>query len=219
MASPKQTNLLIRAQGALDPATLEMYQSFMAGYVRRINEATFKVAIGGIRIGSAKYSRLAQINLKTRIMTFSRYAIENVPERGRRYLVLHELAHVKEASHNRRFWQLVASFEPNYKQISRNLELAFKHNVKEETQKKQSRRYHNLFSNLMDRREEFKSNEFQSKETNLAQQGVLQLADDHLVEDEFICLEEAKDTADIGSGGHHQLIKPTPVFQQLSLFD
>src|SRR5215470_14006015 len=111
---------------------MEMYQAFMAGYVRRVNEATFNVTIGGIRIGSAKYSRLAQINLKTRIITFSRFAIENVPERGRRYLVLHELAHVKEASHNKKFWELVQRFEPNYKQVGRALELAFKRNVRED---------------------------------------------------------------------------------------
>src|SRR5271154_4185094 len=115
----------------LDRATFEMYQAFMSGYVRRINEATFKVVIGGVKIGSAKYSRLAQINLKSRIITFSRYAIENVPERGRRYLVLHELAHVKEPSHNSQFWQLVERYEPNYKAIGRALELAFKRNVKE----------------------------------------------------------------------------------------
>jgi hypothetical protein len=110
----------------------EVYQAFMVGYVRRINEATMNVQIGGIRIGSAKYSRLAQINLKTRIITFSRYAIENVPERGRRYLVIHELAHVKEPSHNSRFWEIVGRHEPNYKQIGRALELAFKRNVKED---------------------------------------------------------------------------------------
>jgi len=111
---------------------LEMYQAFMVGYVRRLNEATFNVTIGGVRIGSAKYTRLAQINLKTRIITFSRFAVENVPERGRRYLVLHELAHVKEASHNRDFWQNVERFEPNYKQVGRSLELAFNRNVRED---------------------------------------------------------------------------------------
>lgn len=113
---------------------LEMYQAFMCGYVKRINEATLNVTIGGIRIGTAKYSRLAQINLQTRIITFSRFAIENVPERGRRYLVLHELAHVKEASHNQRFWHLVDRYEPNYKQIGRSLDLAFKRNVTEHQQ-------------------------------------------------------------------------------------
>jgi hypothetical protein len=111
---------------------LEMYQAFMVGYVRRLNEATFNVTIGGVRIGTAKYTRLAQINLKTRIITFSRFAVENVPERGRRYLVLHELAHVKEASHNRQFWQHVERFEPNYRQVGRSLELAFQRNVKED---------------------------------------------------------------------------------------
>lgn len=111
---------------------LEMYQSFMAGYVRRINEATFNVDIGGVRIGSAKHTRLAQINLKSRIITFSRFAIENVPERGRRYLVIHELAHVKEPSHNKKFWGLVEQFEPHYRQIDRSLDLVFKRNVKQE---------------------------------------------------------------------------------------
>lgn len=108
----------------------------MIGYVKRINDATLRVPIGGIRIGSAKYSRLAQINLHTHIITFSRYAIENVPERGRRYLVIHELAHVKEANHNKRFWQLVAEHEPRYKEIGKELDAAFKQNVIAEQRQK-----------------------------------------------------------------------------------
>jgi hypothetical protein len=109
-----------------------MYRAFMTGYVKRINEATFNVPIGGVRIGLAKYSRLAQINLESRIITFSCYAIENVPERGRRYLVLHELAHVKETNHTKRFWQLVEKYEPDYRKIGKNLEAAFKRNIKDE---------------------------------------------------------------------------------------
>ena len=125
----KSRRLAVPGHESLNRATFEMYQAFMAGYVRRINQATFKVAIGGVRIGHAKYSRLAQINLKSRIITFSRYAIENVPERGRRYLVLHELAHVKESSHNNRFWGYVGQFEPDYRKIGQSLEHAFKRNV------------------------------------------------------------------------------------------
>jgi hypothetical protein len=117
---------------ALDNSTREMYQSFMNGYVGRINDATFKAAIGGVKIGTAKYSRLAQINLKSRVITFSRYAIENVPERGRRYLVVHELAHILEASHSKKFWDLVERYEPNYKQIGKQLDMAFKRNVRDE---------------------------------------------------------------------------------------
>jgi hypothetical protein len=109
--------------------TLKLYKSFMQSYVKRINDATFNVNIGGVRIGSAKYTRLAQINLKTKVITFSRFAIENVPERGRRYLVLHELAHVHEASHNQHFWNLVGRHEPDYKDIGIDLDRAFKKNV------------------------------------------------------------------------------------------
>jgi hypothetical protein len=112
-------------------ARMEIYQSFMAGYVRRINEATLNVTIGGVRIGNAKYSRLAQINLRSRIITFSRFAIENVPERGRRLLVIHELAHVKEPGHGKRFWDLVAKYEPDYKAIDKELMQAFNANVRQ----------------------------------------------------------------------------------------
>jgi hypothetical protein len=129
-----------------DRAAIEVYQAFMAGYVQRLNAATFNVTIGGVRIGSAKYSRLAQINLHSRIITFSRFAVENVPERGRRYLVLHELAHVKEANHNQKFWQHVERFEPNYKQISRELEVAFKRNVRDEQQKLKSLKLESPFA-------------------------------------------------------------------------
>lgn len=108
------------------------YLTFMTEYVRQVNEDTLRVTIGGVRIGSAKYSRLAQINLHTRVITFSRYAIDNVPERGRRYLVLHELAHVKEPTHNKRFWAIVAQFEPDYKRVGSELEKAFHSNVRAE---------------------------------------------------------------------------------------
>jgi predicted metal-dependent hydrolase len=127
------------SSGNAPKSSLEPYRSFMRSYVESINSSTFKVTIGGVRIGSAKYSRLAQINLKTRIITFSRFAVENVPERARRYLVLHELAHVLEASHNRDYWNYVKIFEPEYKRIGKDLDNIFKENVRRhERQTKQN---------------------------------------------------------------------------------
>jgi hypothetical protein len=84
-------------------------------YVRRLNDESFRVSVAGVRIGSAKRSRLAQVNIKTRVLTFSRFAINGMPERALRYLVLHELAHLIEANHSPRFWALVGQFEPDYK--------------------------------------------------------------------------------------------------------
>lgn len=125
--------------GNAPKSSLELYRTSMHSYVEGINNSTFKVTIGGVRIGSAKYSRLAQINLKTRIITFSRFAVENVPERARRYLVLHELAHVLEAGHNRDYWNYVKIFEPDYKRIGKDLDNAFKENVRRhERQAKQN---------------------------------------------------------------------------------
>lgn len=184
-----------KGSAGLDNTTLEMYQSFMTGYVRRLNEATFNVTLGGIRIGSAKYSRLAQINLKSRVITFSRYAIENVPERGRRYLVIHELAHVLEASHSKRFWDFVEKYEPNYKQIGKQLDLAFKRNVREEQMNRSPVQLPNSITGRMERPKLLLSNplmngldteqaqDFSVPNSENADNSVL------IIDDEFDCLD------------------------------
>ncbi len=200
----------------LDNSTLEMYQSFMTGYVRRLNEATFNVTLGGIRIGSAKYSRLAQINLKTRVITFSRYAIENVPERGRRYLVIHELAHVLEASHSKTFWNHVEKFEPNYKSIGKQLDLAFKRNVREEQMNRSPVQLPNsitgrlerpklLLSNpLMNGFEGEHSEDFSIPNDGPADKSVL------IVDDEFDCLDfDYQDEAQFGTVSGGSLVPDT----------
>jgi hypothetical protein len=84
-------------------------------HVRRINDETLRAPLKAVRIGSARRSRLAQANVQTGVLTFSRYAIDGMPLRALRYLVLHELAHLFEANHSTRFWALVARHEPDYK--------------------------------------------------------------------------------------------------------
>lgn len=183
--------------------SLEVYQAFMTGYVRRINDATLGVTIGGVRIGSARYTRLAQINLKSRIITFSRYAIENVPERGRRYLVIHELAHVKEPSHNKKFWQMVERHEPNYKQVGRELELAFKRNVKEEQIAQRKIKVHNPLSGRLEEPKLLLTpGLFSVDATPLLDMSPDSAAEDD--QDDFLCNEdEFSEWGDSGSGIIH----------------
>lgn len=91
--------------------------------VARINRDTLNVTYHGVRIGRSRYTRLAQVNLKTRILTFSRYAIDGLPERALRYLILHELAHLIVPNHSAKFWALVERYEPDYRnqrQIAQN---------------------------------------------------------------------------------------------------
>lgn len=89
----------------------------LAQEVRRVNEATLQAPLKGVRLGQAKRSRLAQCNPKTGILTFSRHAVDHLPSRALRYLILHELAHLFEANHSPRFWALVARHEPDWKRL------------------------------------------------------------------------------------------------------
>jgi hypothetical protein len=42
-----------------------------------------------------------------------------MPDRVRDYVLLHELMHLKEANHSRRFWRLVAAVCPDYQESKR----------------------------------------------------------------------------------------------------
>ncbi|MBO9540903.1 M48 family metallopeptidase [bacterium] len=84
--------------------------------VARINDETVQVHYAGVRIGNARYTRLAQVNLKTKILTFSRHAIDGMPERALRYLILHELAHLIHPNHSSAYWAVVGKHMPDYRE-------------------------------------------------------------------------------------------------------
>lgn len=107
-------------------------QTELEAYVRQINAETFQAPLRGVRIGKAKYSRLAQVNLKTRMMTVSQYCLNNVPASALRYLIVHELAHFLEGGHNQRFWGLVAQYVPDYPAQSRLMKAMHRRAVLEE---------------------------------------------------------------------------------------
>jgi hypothetical protein len=83
--------------------------------VEKINLETFDVSINRIRLGKARYSRLAQVNVKTKNLTFSRYAVAGMPEKALRYLVVHELAHLLVPNHSSAFWEQVALHVPDFR--------------------------------------------------------------------------------------------------------
>jgi len=97
-------------------------------YTQALNEDTLNAPIAGVRIGSAKKTRLAQINLKTRVITVSKYCLINVPESALRYLLIHELCHTLEANHSRRFWGWVAHYHPTYREDAKLIRLVHQRN-------------------------------------------------------------------------------------------
>jgi predicted metal-dependent hydrolase len=45
------------------------------------------------------------------------YRILFLPEETQRYIIAHELCHLKEFNHGNRFWSLVAQTSPNYAEV------------------------------------------------------------------------------------------------------
>jgi predicted metal-dependent hydrolase len=88
-------------------------------YVADLNAQTLRAPLVAVRIGRARHTRLAQANTRTGVLTFSRFAIDGMPERALRYLVLHELAHLFVPNHSQRFWALVARHEPDWRNLRR----------------------------------------------------------------------------------------------------
>jgi len=74
------------------------------------------------------FKRIAIKNNKTRWGSCSRkknlnfnYQIISLPEQSAKYLVVHELCHLKEMNHSYRFWNLVGEYVPDYKILSKQL--------------------------------------------------------------------------------------------------
>ena len=54
------------------------------------------------------------------------YKLAFLPERLRDYIIIHELCHLEEMNHGKRFWKLVESISPEYKKAERELRTSFK---------------------------------------------------------------------------------------------
>jgi len=92
------------------------YINFIIEHVSAINDKTFGFRYNSVRLkymtsrwGSCSSKR--NINLSLRILM--------LPDRVRDYIIVHELAHLSEMNHSPKFWQLVATHVPDYKQIEK----------------------------------------------------------------------------------------------------
>lgn len=74
------------------------------------------------------YSRVSIKNQKTRWGSCSKkgnlnfnYKMVYLPEDVLNYLIVHELCHLKEMNHSKKFWDLVSQTVPNYKRLRQEL--------------------------------------------------------------------------------------------------
>lgn len=75
-----------------------------------------------------EYKRVSIKNQKTCWGSCSRkgnlnfnYKIINLPEELRDYIIVHELCHLRELNHSKRFWEIVANTVPDYKLLRNKL--------------------------------------------------------------------------------------------------
>ncbi len=75
-----------------------------------------------------KWNRIVIRNQKTRWGSCSKkgnlnfnYKIALLPQKSSDYIIVHELCHLGEFNHSRKFWDLVAKTVPGYKEIRKNL--------------------------------------------------------------------------------------------------
>lgn len=83
-----------------------------------------------------QYNKVTIKNLKTKWGSCSRnknlnfnYKIIFLPKKQQEYIIVHELCHLKEFNHSRKFWSLVEKMMPDYLKIKnelRNHELFYK---------------------------------------------------------------------------------------------
>ena len=82
-------------------------------------EPLMHVKVSGITIRRMK-TRWGSCNVKTRHININLALFEKGPE-CLEYVVVHEMCHILEASHNRVFWGYVEKYFPDYKEIRARL--------------------------------------------------------------------------------------------------
>ena len=80
------------------------------------------------KVCNFKFNKINIKNQKTRWGSCSKkgnlnfnYKIALLPERMANYIIIHELCHLKEFNHSRKFWNLVAKLMPDYLDIKEEL--------------------------------------------------------------------------------------------------
>lgn len=89
-------------------------------FIKQVNELSDLIQIKPASIGIKKYKgRWGCCDAKNNLMF--NYMVFMLPPRVRRYVIIHELCHVLCHNHSQAFWKLVSDYEPDYKELKKQL--------------------------------------------------------------------------------------------------
>ncbi|MGE5498930.1 MAG: M48 family metallopeptidase, partial [Syntrophothermus sp.] len=74
---------------------------------------TGRISIKGQKTRWGSCSRLGNLTFNYKLMAYGTDIID--------YVIVHELCHLKELNHSKRFWRLVEEILPNYKELRKEL--------------------------------------------------------------------------------------------------
>lgn len=112
LSYPEGSRISKQMSVLLSKAFSNYYLPKLVKEVNEINQTFFKEDLGKISI---KYtnSRWGSCSSKRNLNFSSRLLL--VPTKVRRYVIVHELAHLREMNHSERFWKIVEKAMPDYK--------------------------------------------------------------------------------------------------------
>lgn len=89
--------------------------------VALINANSFKYSYGRVDV-KLVHSKWGHCSFKNDLLF--NIKLLNAPLDVLDYVIYHELAHIKEKNHSKRFWDLVAQYCPNFKELRKTLKLS-----------------------------------------------------------------------------------------------
>ena len=104
--------------------SIEEYKKHKAGALKLVTERIDHFS----RVYGFSLNRVSIRNQKTRWGSCSsrgniniNYKILFLPKEMQDYIIVHELCHLKEMNHSKRFWDLVSQTFPNYRELRKQL--------------------------------------------------------------------------------------------------
>ena len=107
----KNGKIIVKAPKRVGKKEIEKIVEQKTEWIQKTGLKPNKINIKQIKYAWGSCSSKKNITLNLELIKYSQQAI--------RYVILHELCHLKYMNHSKDFWNLVEKYMPNYKQVKK----------------------------------------------------------------------------------------------------